>query len=214
MKISIATIFSRIFFIAGLLGATYLIGGFFKFADIVINSPKPDDTIYADAIVSLTGGSKQRLTEGVKLLELEHGNRLLISGVYKNATQEEIRIVTGGSKELFDCCVDLGREATDTIGNAQEVREWVEKYKFKSIILITDNYHMPRSVLEIKNENPDLIIKQYSIKAGSYIAKKWWEDEIEFKGLLNEYSKYVAAQLRLMLKFNPKNDINKTNGEK
>ena len=51
-------------------------------------------------------------------------------------------------------------------------------------------------------------------RQGSYIAKKWWEDEIEFKGLLNEYSKYVAAQLRLMLKFNPKNDINKTNGEK
>ncbi len=214
MKISIATIFSRIFFLTGLLSATYLIGGFFKFADVVINTPKPDETLYADAIVSLTGGSRLRLTEGVKLLELGHGKRLLISGVYKDATQEEIRVVTGGSKELFDCCIDLGRVATDTIGNAEEVRDWVDKNKFKSIILITDNYHMPRSILEIKNASPDLIIKQYSIKAGSFIAKKWWEDEIELKGLLNEYSKYVAAQLRLKFNFNPKKDLNQQNGEK
>ena len=72
MKISIATIFSRIFFITGLLSATYLIGGFFKFADLVINSPKPDETLYTDAIVSLTGGSRQRRTEGVKPVSYTH----------------------------------------------------------------------------------------------------------------------------------------------
>lgn len=207
MNIRIATIFSRIFFLGGLGAGIYLIGGFFHFADMVIDAKTPKDIAPADAIVSLTGGSRARLTEGVKLLELKKGKRLLISGVFKNATQEEIRFVTGGSKDLFACCIDLGREATDTIGNAAEVRDWVNKNNIKSIILITDNYHMPRSILEIKNAKPDLQITQYSVVAGSYIAKKWWEDEVEFKGLVNEYSKYVAAQLRLKLGFNPKDGV-------
>jgi uncharacterized SAM-binding protein YcdF (DUF218 family) len=200
MQRGIATLISRLFFIIGFAVTIWFVGGFFKFSDLVINTQTPNQVQNADAIVSLTGGSRNRLTEGVKLLELNKGRKLLISGVFKKATIEEIRIVTGGSRELFACCIDLGRQAIDTIGNAEEVKQWVNENNFNSIILITDNYHMPRSLLEISNANQGLEIIPYGVKSGAYIAKRWWEDDVAIRGLFNEYLKFRTAQIRLIIK--------------
>ena len=73
----------------------------------------------ADAIVVLTGGPS-RISEGVKLLMQGKGDRLLISGVYSATTRSELAALSPGDEELFKCCVDIGYDARDTIGNADE----------------------------------------------------------------------------------------------
>lgn len=193
----IASVFSRGFFIFGIALSAFLISGFFRFADESVKSSAPKLPIKADGIVSLTGGSKNRLTEGIRLLEEKSGKRLLISGVFKDATTEELRIVSGGPKELYDCCVDIGRKAHDTIGNAQEIEEWANRNNFKSIIIVTDSYHIPRAMLEAKNKLPKTKLIAYPVRVAPYINPNWWENEKVFKNLFNEYTKYRMAQLRL-----------------
>jgi uncharacterized SAM-binding protein YcdF (DUF218 family) len=67
----------------------------------------------------LTGASNLRLEAATKLLEAGKGKRLLISGVNREATRADVLSVTKAVKPIYDCCVDLGFAAANTIGNAK-----------------------------------------------------------------------------------------------
>src|SRR5436190_23949674 len=83
----------------------------------------------ADGIVVLTGG-EDRLPAAVKLLQDHKGDRLLISGVHQETTRKELLERVGGDANLFACCVDLGRSAGNTIGNAGETAVWASENKY------------------------------------------------------------------------------------
>ncbi|KAF0117775.1 MAG: hypothetical protein FD163_302 [Hyphomonadaceae bacterium] len=203
-KFRLASIISRFFFILGFGAVIFILAGFFKFAEATINTGNNLQNIRAqDGIVALTGGSAERLKAGVSLLERHKGKKLLISGVFKSATKEEIRAIAGGSRELFACCVNLGKDATDTIGNAQEVKKWAHDNHFESLIIVTDNYHIPRSMLEISHAAPELELVPFATRVSPFIDKYWWQDEKAVKGLATEYSKYLLAGLRLKLGIEP-----------
>ncbi|MGO7609535.1 YdcF family protein, partial [Rhizobium ruizarguesonis] len=74
------------------------------------------------------------------------GKRLLISGVHPTTTPAQIRTMTQGSADLFSCCVDIGYYAIDTIGNAEEASNWIHAKVYRSVLIVTNNYHMPRSL--------------------------------------------------------------------
>ena len=92
------------------------------FALFVATLPsKPAQAPEADAIVTLTGGDA-RLRAAVGLFEQGTGKRLLITGVNKTSTKEELqRRAKGGAR--FACCADLGYAAEDTYGNAEEAAD-------------------------------------------------------------------------------------------
>src|SRR5262245_58679963 len=75
----------------------------------------------ADGIVVLTG-AQARIAEAGELLKQKKASRLLISGVNRATTPDEVRRQAGLGHEFFDCCVDIGYEAQDTTGNAEESR--------------------------------------------------------------------------------------------
>ena len=56
----------------------------------------------------------------MQLLEAGKGKRLLVSGVNRRVTRDDLRDVTGAIKPIYDCCVDLGFQAANTKGNARE----------------------------------------------------------------------------------------------
>lgn len=203
MKQRTSTIFSRLFFILGIGVSTIFIANFFRFCETVINSAPPQSLEKHDAITSLTGGSKGRLSKGVELLQAKKGKRLLISGVFAKATKEEVRAVAGGARPLYDCCVDIGRAATDTIGNGREIANWAAQNHYSNIIVITDNYHMPRALLEIHNAAPSLNLTPYPAINAPYDNKDWWKNPQAVKGLSLEYYKYVGAQTRIRFGINP-----------
>ena len=140
------------------LGVVVLLwlAGLLVIADRVIDSTpavEPDEP--ADAIEVLTGASDLRLKEGMRLLERRKGQRLFISGVNREVTRDQLQDVTEGSKRLYECCVDLGYEAENTVGNAKEIADWAHGHDFYSLIVVTSDYHMPRSLHELKADMPN-----------------------------------------------------------
>jgi uncharacterized SAM-binding protein YcdF (DUF218 family) len=102
-------------------------------------------------------------------------------------------LVAGGREQTFACCIDLGRQATDTVGNAAEISAWVTQHNIKKLILITDNYHMPRSLFEVHRANPELVIIPYPVEIDIYTNKEWWKNERALRGLGLEYGKFLVA---------------------
>ena len=191
-----STWFSRLFFMLGLVSVFSVMLGFVWFSDHVTGLTTPSRIAKADGAASLTGGSDARLRTGVSLVEQRIVPRLLISGVNKITTAVELRLVAGGQATTYTCCIDIGRAATDTVGNANEVSDWVVRNRIKRLILITDNYHMPRSLFEVQRANPRLIIIPYPVHAEAYLKQDWWRNEKTMRRLGLEYGKLLVAVAR------------------
>lgn len=132
-----------------LVVAVAFAAGFAIFASHVSGLKTPSDTGSADAIIVLTGGHS-RIGPAVDLLRSGKGRRLLISGVNPVADLDDLRRATGGERALFSCCVDIDHAALDTVGNATESAKWMASHGYGSAIVVTNNYHMPRSLLELR----------------------------------------------------------------
>ncbi len=179
-----------------LLGLLMLFaGGFGWFADKVSHMTTPVDPAKADAIIVLTGG-QSRLDAAMELLASGKGERLLISGVHPSASRRQLQAALGGDKQLFSCCVDIDRAALDTIGNAEESAKWVESHAYGSIILVTNNYHMPRSLLEMGRLLHGARLEPYPVVNTNLGNGNWLTKPEALRVLLTEYSKYVLALAR------------------
>jgi uncharacterized SAM-binding protein YcdF (DUF218 family) len=176
------------------------IGGFFWFL-AVMPSDAPRATPEADAIVVLTGGSR-RIPVAVSLLLEGHAKALLVSGVNDIVSPSEFRAVMAESgvavdEALMDCCVALGYGAHDTIGNAEEAANWMTSSGYRSMILVTSNYHMARSRIEFRAAMPDIEISEYPVRPADPGLAEWWKSPQSRFLILSEYVKYQAAWLRV-----------------
>lgn len=180
--------------LAVVLTLALFFGGFLYFADLVTSLSAPPD-IKADAIVVLTGGS-QRLNQAIELLSEGAGKRLLISGVHHTTTRSQIRRITESSDSLFRCCVDIGYEALDTVGNAAETVDWIRKHGYRRVLVVTNNYHMPRSLLELRRADPVTDFVAYPVVNSDLKARNWFADPQTMRVMLSEYLKIVAAGMR------------------
>lgn len=178
-----------------ILALVWLVG-LFAFADRVRNLTPADEPARADAIVALTGPSAERVNAAVRLLEQDKGKRLLISGVNREVRRQELRALTPGSNRLFNCCVDLGFEAEDTSGNAREIAAWAETKGYDSLIVVTSDYHMPRSLVEIRSAAPGVTLTPYAVSTPSLDDSRWWKAAVTARRMTLEYMKYLAALTR------------------
>jgi uncharacterized SAM-binding protein YcdF (DUF218 family) len=163
------------------------VGGFVLFAARLPQTPRQLGPV--DGIVALTGGGS-RLDVAVTLLEQGTGERLLISGVNLQATKQELKKLSHG-KQRFDCCADLGYAAENTFGNAKEAAAWARFHHFRTILLVTSRYHMPRSAVEFRDVMPDMTVIPYPVdpEIGNDLAGRWRV----LKLLHREYLKYIAV---------------------
>ncbi len=176
----------------------FLIGGFLKFTDTIASYSAHAPVQKGDAIVVYTGGS-HRIEEAMKLLRSGNGKRLLISGVNPDISMESLMKENGIKSTLYDCCIDIDKLAADTIGNALEAKKWAEKHNYKSLVIVTSSYHMPRSLLETRKLLPQTRLIPFPVTSSRFSSKNWYKDRMTLRLLLNEYSKYVAAQVRTAL---------------
>lgn len=176
----------------GIMGLMWLVG-LFVFADRVRGLTPASEPARADAIVALTGPAAERVNAAVRLLEQGKGDRLLISGVNREVRRRELQALTPGSSGLFTCCVDLGFEAENTIGNAREIAEWADGRGYRSLIVVTSDYHMPRALMEIRSVDPELVLVGYAIKTPSLDNSRWWRAAVTARRMTLEYMKYLAV---------------------
>jgi len=151
----------------------------------------------ADGIVALTGGAS-RITDAIELLASGRGKRLLISGANRSTNSNEISRLNPEFERWVRCCVDFDR-SLNTLGNAIETRRWAESRGFRSLIVVTSNYHMPRALAEIAHQLPNVALLPFPVVTDRQRAERWWSSGATARLMLSEYVKYIFARLRMGL---------------
>ncbi|MEM8539702.1 MAG: YdcF family protein [Pseudomonadota bacterium] len=183
------------------------LGGFAYFlSEVERFQETTPDSVSGDGIVVLTGGFA-RLAPAVELLKMERGARLLISGVNPQNSDGSLKNALNVDDELYDCCVDLDQDAMDTIGNAVGIAHWAASKNYSKIIVVTNDYHMPRSVLEIKRQMSSVEIVPYVVRNQPQANETFSTKLDRYRVLSSEYLKFIATNFRHFFKRS-----NSTNG--
>ncbi len=185
----------RLIFDACLFALVLVIIGFIVFANSVDREHSVPQRS-ADGIAVLTGGMS-RIDEAMKLLAEGKAKRMLITGVNRTTTTEELKELASQGDQYFTCCVDIDKEARNTIDNATETSEWVALHHYGSIIVVTSNYHMPRALAELARVMPGVTLVPYSVVDNNVHLERWWTYPGTTRLLLSEYLKYLPALSRL-----------------
>ena len=165
--------------------------GFLVFA-MTLPSAVSDPRTLTDAIVVLTGGS-DRVETGFELLERGLARRLFISGVAREVQFSALLAAADRPEGHNGCCVVLGRDASDTLGNARETASWVRREHLRSLRLVTAQYHMPRSLLVFRRAMPEVTIIPHPVFPDRVRSDDWWLWPGTTRLLAQEYLKYLAA---------------------
>jgi uncharacterized SAM-binding protein YcdF (DUF218 family) len=145
--------------------------------------------------VALTGAnSNERIAAAVGLLTEREGRRVLVSGVNREVTREQLRAASGAVRRIYDCCVDLGFTAADTVGNARETAQWAQAMRYQRLIVVTSDYHMPRAMLELRAvlRPPAFALATYAVPTPVLKTRQWWRSPRASRLLVVEYCKYLA----------------------
>jgi uncharacterized SAM-binding protein YcdF (DUF218 family) len=109
---------------------------------------------------------------------------MLISGVDRSVRPSELAAQYDAPERLFSCCITLGREAIDTRSNAIETSRWLERRHFKTVRLITTDWHMRRAALELRQAVPgSLTIVYDAVPSRPSLTM-----------LMREYNKYLLRR--------------------
>ena len=148
-----------------------------------------------DAIVVLTGGT-MRLETGLQLLEAERAEKLFVSGVHRGIDAAELIRVSLQNPRRADCCLVLGYEASDTVGNARETAEWMSREGFRTLRLVTADYHMPRSMVEFQAAMPEVDVIPHPVFPDHVKSGLWYRYPGTALLLAGEYTKTLLSYLR------------------
>jgi uncharacterized SAM-binding protein YcdF (DUF218 family) len=149
---------------------------------------QPAGAARTDAIVVLTGG-KGRIERGITLMKERRAERMLISGVDPSVTRTDLaRRLGPSSRATLRCCVDLGSESVDTRSNAEEARRWMAARGYKSLRLVTSDWHMHRAAYEFRHDLPQtrMVLDAVRTRPSLFL-------------LAGEYNKYLVRRAALWL---------------
>lgn len=160
--------------------------GFMAFA-LFLPQPAPDG-VTTDAIVVTTGG-RGRIERGLDMLEAGRAKRLLVSGADRRVRPHELARQFKAPIKLVDCCVDLGHESVDTRSNAAEAAGWIARKGYKSIRLVTSDWHMRRARFDLEALTGD----QLEIVTDAVPTQPGLTD------LVREYNKYLLRRFAALV---------------
>jgi uncharacterized SAM-binding protein YcdF (DUF218 family) len=165
-------------------------------------SPRAPETIHAVDVIAVLTGGQGRLKEAVAFLAQGRGKYLFISGIRRGTPVEDIfeaNHVPVSASEFKDR-IYLGDVSQNTIQNALEVREIVERLNAKSVLVVTSTYHMRRALELIRAElarkpKLDVELDEYPVESPNFDRERWWESATGWRILLSEYFKSRALGL-------------------
>jgi len=159
------------------------------FAWFMLTLPGVADDRRTDAIVVPTGGAG-RIDRGLVLLRQHAAKRMLVTGVATGVRPIDLALEYKVSPDLFACCVDLGQDAVDTRSNAEETAEWVRAHHYRSVRLVTSDWHLRRAELELIHAlGPHVSVIGDGVRTDGH----------RLRLLLAEYNKYVLRRAALLL---------------
>jgi uncharacterized SAM-binding protein YcdF (DUF218 family) len=157
--------------------------GFVLFA-FTLGKPASRSVTATDAAVVLTGGAG-RIEHAIDVLKQHDARRLLVAGVDPSVTKADLVRRIPGSRAWLACCVDLGSESVDTRSNAEEAQRWLVRHDYRSLRLITSDWHMRRARYEFDK-----------VLGGRFrLVPDAVRTEPSFLTLFGEYNKYLLRRL-------------------
>lgn len=150
-----------------------------------------------DAAIVVLTGSPDRITLALDLLDRSPGAKLFISGVYRGVEVHELLSHFHADPQVFDCCVELGHAALNTVGNAAESAAWIQQGGYDALALVTSHYHMPRALLEFGMALPDHTVTPVPVLPDNPAA--WPSTSRQYAFAFLEYNKYIFTLSRFML---------------
>lgn len=168
--------------LASLLLLVYALS-FVLFA-FTLGKPAPAGVAASDAAVVLTGGPG-RIEHAIDVLKAHQARRLLVAGVDPSVTKPDLARRIPGSSKWLACCIDLGSESVDTRSNAEEAGRWLTKHEYRSLRLITSDWHMRRARYEFEK----VLGSKYVLVTDAV------RTEPSFLTLFGEYNKYLLRRL-------------------
>ena len=170
----------------GIMGLAWAFG----FAVFMLMLPEPLNGFTSDAIVVPTGGPG-RIDRGLALLRDHQAKRMLVTGVAPGVRPIDLALEYRTSPAVFDCCVDLGREAVDTRSNAEETAQWVRVHKYRSVRLVTSDWHLVRARMELAAVlDTSVVILGDGVPGTPRLGT-----------LVNEYNKLILRRIALWIGF-------------
>lgn len=169
--------------VLSILVLTYALG----FAWFAIMLPQPAGTAKTDGVVVLTGGPG-RIGRGLEALDKGWARRMLVSGVDKEVRQHEFAIQYKVPDATMKCCITLGFESVDTRTNANETVAWLTRNRFKSVRLVTTDWHMRRAANDLDRVMPDDVV----------LIRDAVPSKPSLRTLFLEYHKMIARRLAVL----------------
>lgn len=164
-----------------------------------------DDHTQTEVIVVLTGG-RERLKTGFQLLCAHRAKMIFISGVNPEETLKSLLKTI--DLPAMSCPLDraqlvssthLGYVAKNTKENAEETAGWVKQMGITSLRLVTANYHMPRSLMELRHWLPQATIIPHPVFPYGQDRLRWWWNEGAIYLIFSEYNKFIWSLGRRLL---------------
>lgn len=150
---------------------------------------KPAGMGRTQGIVVLTGGPG-RIERGIELMREGQARRMLIAGADPSVRPADLQRRLGPrSARVLRCCVDLGSESVDTRSNAEEAGRWLKRRGYRSMRLITSDWHMRRASYEFRRH----------LGPGVTIVTDAVPTQPRFLTLFGEYNKYVLRRAAVWL---------------
>ena len=166
--------------------AVIAIGWALGFVAFTLLLPAPVDDVTTDAIVVPTGAAG-RIDRGLALLARHQARRMLVTGVGPGVRARDLARTAQVPRALFDCCVDLGGEAVDTRSNAEETARWVRAHQYRSVRLVTSDWHLARARMELRAAlGRDAVVIGDGVSSNPRLGL-----------LVNEYNKLLLRRIAL-----------------
>lgn len=188
----------RLLILLGSLGTLWFLGFMLYVALIPMQVAEPERK--TDAIIVLTGGSL-RIDEAMRLHQAGLAPRVFVSGVGKGVTLQELLASQAPSQPVWQFSggeVELGRQAANTAGNAEESAAWVAANGFRSVRLVTADYHIPRSLREFHTLMPGVEVIPHPVFPEYIRTSQWWRNPGTAGLLFVEYHKFLLSWLHAL----------------
>lgn len=154
----------------------------------VLLGQEADPGLKTDAAIVITGGGG-RIEKAVDILADGKARRLLVAGTDPLVTKADLIERLGGKGKVVRCCVDLGSESVDTRSNAEEARRWLDRHHYRSVRLITSDWHMRRAAYEFDR----VLGREYELVEDAV------RTEPRLGTLFSEYNKYLLRRVAVWL---------------
>ena len=171
-------------------------GGFALFASHVSGLATPENPGGADAIIVLTGG-QSRLDAALDLLEVRQGRAAADQRRQsRRRAATTLRAATGGDKRCSPAASTSTTPRSTRSAMPRKAPNGSRSHAYGRVILVTNNYHMPRSLLEMGRLLGEAELGPIRWSTAELDDGGWMIEPDALRVLFTEYNKYLAALAR------------------